>query len=871
MKHGTEYAAIPGYRRPARIAVRRPQPARVRGAAAFLICALFGAACAVAEISGNGLGACVWRPINPPPELWLYFRGGKGQGPFGNVYNYQPIIVGKFQLPEAAGEPGVKLAAGDAVCETYLLSAAPDRTQALLDQDSDVAAEVTVNRISPAMLIEMRNAYMLRLFGGDKSRRLTRNGSLCSWGIGHVQQPKDKMNEEFIAAYPYPWPIKLGEQCAPRRFAAFDGEKLVSGVLEAEAPLALSCAANGWLLLWYGDDSWFAVGKSVMTTIVGSDEIQLAPGDVPMLLTFSHDPEIELVAPEGKGAEGSVIFGFQEPDAKMTLMPLFGYYTPPAAETRAWSEKGGPPRDIAAQCDKWAARLKQFPKTVSENGLYDERSDTVIIRQETAFVELREGGVPHAPVPPMLELARRCGFPAVLDAPVGDTGMASYCGPYSVVDGAARLEIRVSGLGKHLWETRAAPAPGGNPQAGYEETRKRLQSEVGKMIAAGHMAPVNLPYKIAYGWGAFYNTTVRHLYCFPGATLRALARALPFLDEDIRRKTVEYMRRERNEFPPEITAHLPSDAGARRETWQLPESFIREDTNKMRDRNFHVQNGIAPAECLYDLAMYYAATGMDKDAIEDEGFDLDTAFRKTLAPWIERTDWATLGPREWKLKDPKYYGNYGWNMSCDINRQMAALIGLARLARMTGDKALELTAAVNAAKTFAHRLAVARYGAWLHEQGRFLLMPEGADFDFDMREVVLTEKTALLDTCRNQEGPLPFFNDVEGPFTCMTPEAAVFFRDRMAKEAERFSRLTSLFYPDAFMTLGSPRRCAEWWHNYPEDSLQAFLVEAWIMNRDGDWLRRHLDVPLVPVGDTFYMEKLAATLGAYSGFGREQP
>lgn len=44
-----------------------------------------------------------------------------------------------------------------------------------------------------------------------------------------------------------------------------------------------------------------------------------------------------------------------------------------------------------------------------------------------------------------------------------------------------------------------------------------------------------------------------------------------------------------------------------------------------------------------------------------------------------------------------------------------------------------------------------------------------------------------------------------------------------------------------------------------------FQVHAWILGKDGDWLGRRLDVPLVPVGDWYHLDKLVATLGAYAG------
>jgi len=96
----------------------------------------------------------------------------------------------------------------------------------------------------------------------------------------------------------------------------------------------------------------------------------------------------------------------------------------------------------------------------------------------------------------------------------------------------------------------------------------------------------------------------------------------------------------------------------------------------------------------------------------------------------------------------------------------------------------------------------------------------------------------------------------------MSPELARFFADHLKPQADSFARATAAYYPDAFLTLGTPRRCAEWGHNYPQDPHQLFLVHAWVLGRDGDWLRRHLDVPLTPVGDWYHLDKLVATFQA---------
>jgi hypothetical protein len=461
----------------------------------------------------------------------------------------------------------------------------------------------------------------------------------------------------------------------------------------------------------------------------------------------------------------------------------------------------------------------------------------------------------------MLELARQEGYPAAASAPLHDTGLLTYCGPYVGVEKADSYAVRLPAGGRYVREAlHVQPAPDEGLAA---EARAELVAEVDRILAAGHLAPVNLPWKVAYGWGAFNFSSVRLLYSAPGQALSSLAATLPFLDAERQQRVRAYLTQERESFPPEAIAHLPSHVGARREPWRLSREFIHTETNKLRGQNFHVRTRTLPPQALYDLARYYAAVGAAR--MTQDGFALDDAAEKTIRPWTRREEWASLGWRSWPLdqRDPQYYGSYGWNQAADVNRQAIGLIGLARLARLAGDKPWERRAMARLARVLARRFAVAKYVGWLYRQGGILPAPEGFSPADDPRAVAVSEVHAAIGHGRNQNGPLPYFSDEEGPYVPMVPELARFLAERLKPEAEAFARATAAYYPDAFLTLGTPRRCAEWWHNYPQDSWQIFMVRAWILGAEGDTLRKHLDVPLVPVGDLYYLDKLAATLAAY--------
>jgi hypothetical protein len=769
--------------------------------------------------NGYGLGACVEARQKPAASLWLTLRCHLQPFGWGRMTEYAWLPLGEFRVP-GAEQQTVSVAASDRVGLTYRLAG----------KETDGAVKVTVNRLTPALLVELEGTA-IALFAGDKT------------GWTHPQ-----FQEEWRKRVPVATPR------APRAYAVSRGQSVECGTVSPSG-VTLAGAERGWVLLWYGRDTWFYTGNALM------GPTRLMPGDAPLLLVCSQPPTVKLTGDQGAGPGGSLVFTFPRPGARMVLLPLYGYRFAAAGDTQKWSD--GLPEEVRKRCDWWAARLSEYPTAVEESLAYDSDSDTVTMKATFAYTSVRPGGQRCAPVPPMLELARQQGFPVSLPRPVVDSGLLAYCGPYAVIEKTDGYSAGIRGLGKYTWE-RARIKPTSAAGAGATAVQAELNAEVDRILAAGHLAPVNLPWKVSYGWGAFYFSSVRHLYSAPGQTLSVLARALPFLDAQRQQRVRVYLEAERTKFRPEQLAHLPADVGARREPWTVTESFLKTETNKLRDQNFHVRTKTVPAQALYDLACYYAAVGFDKMA--HDGFDLDAAVARTVEPWFQREDWATLGWRDWPLgqRDPQYYASYGWNQPADVNRQAAALIGLARLARAAKNRQRESLAIMHLAKVLVHRYAAGEYAGWLYKQGGVLpAPPEGLSPADDPRAATVSEAWAYLGYGQNQEGPMPYFNDEEGPYAAIVPELARFLADYLKPQAEGFARATAAYYPDAFLTLGTPRRCAEWWHNYPQDPHQIFLVHAWILGQGGDWLRRRLDVPLVPVGDLYYIDKLVAALGAY--------
>lgn len=805
---------------------------------------------AYAMPNGYGLGISLLPDPRKgqPASLNLALRGNYAvPGGHNRIGENSMLMLGQVRLP--GGTAGF----GDLECDQYRREFQVSGKGA---DGKDSAATLHVSRLSPAVLIELEGET-IELFAAAEKRW---------WAPGEEQILKT------IGQPPLPQP-------RPPLFHAVGGAGGAArvGALREDAT-SVDVGEGEWLLTWYGAGSWFLVapmegermyGRPVLpeSSRVGvevdpKDWGQPVPGDAPFLFVCSSPCTVELT-------QDSLRFTFWEPDAKIALLPLEGYRLPPASETKAWSDAGALPESVLRRCEWWAGALAGFPLDLEETLAYDADSDTLTMTQSFNYNLVREGGTRIAPIAPMLEIARRAGFPVSISAPVRDAGMPLYCGPYAAIENADSYTATITGLGKYAREAPNVQAL--EPGVKAEALRAELESELDKMLAAGHLAPVNLPFKIAWPWTSYHMTSIRHLFSAPGQTLSALAAALPFLGEERQERVREYMMAERTAFPPEQVAHLPSDAGARREPWHVSESFIRNETDILRQHNFHIHNNLVPAQALYDLAAYYSALGPDsmRDEIDaDDPAYMDVLIGRTVGPWLGRGEWATLGwfsfpPGQRHPRGGHVWESYGWSQTADVNRMAAAYIGLARLARMMGDHEREAMAMTNLFRVLTHRFAIGKYMGWLYTIDGIMLNPPGFSPEDDPREIVMFEERVILGSdVRGWIGEQNF-SDEEGAYQGMVPELARFFGDFLRPEAESFVRAQAAYYPDAFLTLGTPRRITEWWHNYPQDAWQIFMVHARILDANGDWLRRRLDTPLTPVGDLYYIDKLTAALTAF--------
>ncbi len=700
---------------------------------------------------------------------------------------------------------------------------------------------VWASRVSPALVVQTAGQG-LTLFAGRRAFAGFRGRATPVWQAGR-----------------------------PPAWIAAPGEGGVE-VRESASP----SGPGGWLLCWFGKGGGIATSRS---PYFHHGQYWINPvldeADCPVLVAFDSPP-----ASVGADRNGLHVAFAGGGTHSVVLVPLRGDLLPLAAETDAW--RGGLPEEVAAQCAWWHAHLGEVPYAVRETYARDAAPDAVSVTESLRWLRVREGGRRLAPLPPTAALALRQGFPLELTAggrpaPYVESSVLTYFGPWGGVEDADGLTYTISGLGALVNERRVV----GKAVPADAELVAELEGEVGKMLDAGHLAPWYCA-RDCYGAGyrAYWRHETRFTWSNPGETLYTLAQALPVLPDAMRDGVLAYMKREREEYPPERVAHTPVWEGARREWHRLDDvETFTEHQQKVDQHNFHVANGLIPEETLYYLAEYYEAVGADGP--DRPAWD---GLRAILEPYLERQDWATLG--FWPAPIPTDLCCNGWGGVHDANLHFAGLVGCLRLAA-TADR--DADAAWGAlARTVLWRHALGRYGHYLHGRG-FYVLPDEPDwmavwFQGSWHGHMITyDWTGPLDEVRQVTRQSPYGLQLsDSPLDRFHPQSIVTFLGAVPElgrlaaahlkpELQSFSDRYELTMPAWYVAKCTTNINAEFWYVAPEESYQVFLLRAWALGEPAEKLEGYLDTPWMARGDLYYIHKLAETIKSYRGWTWRPP
>jgi len=672
------------------------------------------------------------------------------------------------------------------------------------------------------------------------------------------------------------------------KWAAYpEGGQIVVKSLE-RGPIQLN-APGRWMLCWRGagvfcdstfarDNAWtMGNGGGALSSLKSWERHVAYLADSPLLLVWGHAP-----TQVTREASGALRVRFQGAAGKLAIMPLYDMAYPRAEETAKWSQ--GLPAAVAQRCGEWAGRLAQFPLSVRETWNVDQATDTVMLHEQFMFVPLagESDGTRFAPLPPMLAVAMEGGFPMTLDRQLSDTGLLTYCGPYQGLAGAEAYDLRIKGFGRYYQEDRRIKEPG--QTAGERRLIEVLGRHVDAMMAAG---PLLAPWAPHCGVQFLWPHIV--VWMDPAEHIVYPLSFRPLLGAEQQQRMNKYLTAVRTSLPPEEVMLVAWNRGTRRE-WcaqsHEPGGMVEHAIGKSHLTTGPAGRGLIPFDRAYALEQYWRMTGNHAERHEKW-----PTLKDLLRPYLDYQDWATGWRFGHPKDDPAYARNcisvstHGFRSAEEVNRAIAGLIGLARLADQEGDEQTGNLAKYLLAKRLALRFAMDKYVKTLIRRNRVETRPyqipndrkdlwnfpwyyRGAGPEDDPRAVAALDEIGLDLSVFTRWQPGPgVLAGLEG----LTPELARFLKDYLAHEYRRLADYVAENTPDW------PQN----WHrasmgvfgdhlnnDHPTVAYDLFLAHAWILGTSPDKLSRMemLDYPRLRVADWFYMSKMAETIKAYRGW-----
>lgn len=759
------------------------------------------------------------------------------------------VIVRAAGTPFLSLQGGVKQGGGGIVGPTTIELGevkVPGTIHTLTSESADWAHDeltftnglkLWVSRLSPAVLIQAQDSR-LRLLSGAVAGATSRAGTVAN---------------------------RTASPSSPKYLAySSDGSIQVSRLSTGD--LTLPPLDQGWMLLWYGNNSHFVDTKAPTSYSVdlGSGFVSLPDSqgyqaDAPILLKFENRPSSIRQSPEG-----GVELTFNGASGSTALMPLLGIDHPKAQDTEAWSE--GLPSDIASKINFWSGRLGSYPTGVAEGYSYDAATDTATISESISYTPIDSTGTSLAILPPTLALAMEGGNPLGISVSgsVVDPGYPTEFGPVRGIDNAGSYSWSITGLGRYADGRRTVTGTGQAPP----ELQEELTQQVQRLTSSGHLKPWlfsdELPRHPTRGDIYFLNPadSLYHLV--------EVAQAMP--DSPERDNLVGYIKSERSLYPPESVYNLP-DEGA------LRTPFALDNYSAWQQQRPDLFLKRVPLYSFYGLSRYYDLTG------EGVPSSLVDAAKVALSDDMSEQDWAS------------FYWFKGFDLDhtavVNSNRHLAGTIGLIRLAAMSGDSSTESLGRALLAKAAVQRLSMATYPRYLYGANLVSLPADTGwqptylarswvgyiyNYDWsgpydDARQVARLDQfgSYLYDTTGHMDPSLKWADwnfQVSAHLSAyrdMVPEVFRFLGDYAREDAQVYVDKVTAYLPLWYAGFTEAAFGAEHNLNHPTDSFQLFLAKALLQGGSPQQLENYLDVPWLDTGDLFYLQKLAETINAYRG------
>jgi hypothetical protein len=414
-------------------------------------------------------------------------------------------------------------------------------------------------------------------------------------------------------------------------------------------------------------------------------------------------------------------------------------------------------------------------------------------------------------------------------------------GRVAFVEGVTSLRITLPGLANY-W--RAVPVSTIPPNLATDPLREKLITEIQKIVNAGHLLP---GYANNGLWDSRGMERIGHylpdLWHNPAEMVYTLARALPLLPSDLQNQVKQYLQNEFNAgYRVHTISHVGWQSGTSREYFTIPPEVL--------------SSGQRFPPC--SLCSIWGMPG-----------------ESYYAAWQYAQLFSNAGTLYNEIQKPNLSPQFFQSFPYALNNQIAAHMGYIRLGQMANAGPMSDHEAT-LARMLVYRAALSKYPLALEQTGfeyagyRFSLRsfaPNMPDTLFIPRligtlgpqtsayghpEDIIYGTTGLRTGLANSFG-IDFVN--------LTPELAKFMHDYSFNEdvaaINEYERRTPYWFVSKIPDAPNEGNIMPLY-----DTIALFQAKALILGASRVELEQYLDVPIVAIGDLYYIQRLILALQA---------
>lgn len=396
-----------------------------------------------------------------------------------------------------------------------------------------------------------------------------------------------------------------------------------------------------------------------------------------------------------------------------------------------------------------------------------------------------------------------------------NSSIIPYKGKLFTVQGNALLSFKQGGTARKLQTAAITPASGATVSLNTTYLKQRLEEEIQKMIAAGHL-------RAGYGnsgqFSAYADFSINaqstDYWHRPSDTLATLARALPHLSAATQTQLRTYMQTEYTNYSPIQYSHVGFQNGTPREDVTIPpevQAWMDTWSPQGHYRKYQ-EDRISPHYGLWKYAQLFGNAKQIFDASQE------LLFPPATVGWGD--DSLTLHVER-------------------LNAVIAGYIGYVNLGRLAGyqDSSPQLSGAIQE----MNRLINLRITSFNKDNP---IGPDGYWNNGPHRQM------QTLAVARN--------------FLYMTPELAQIMRSQIGAQVQgalaEYQALAPYWFVSNFTSTYNEGTM------HPLFDVPALMAaKAWIVQEPAAELVKYLDVPAVARGDLYYIDNIVSVIEAAEG------